>query len=134
MTVAPHHRTPADSPRGYLPRMTNQLWLRAAVVDPRTGTFLHRLPQEPLPAKLRVPQLRSYLEQRYGPPVAEHVAGQAWMEFENPVATEETAGSHIFAMPLIADPKTGELVPVFEKLEQFADLAAALGASSITLI
>lgn len=109
--------------------MTNQLWLRAAVVDPRTRTFLHRLPQEPLPPNLRVPQLRSYLEQRFGPPVAEHVPGQAWMEFENPAATEETPGSHLLAMPLIKDPSIGELVPVFEKLEQFADLAAALGAS-----
>ena len=107
----------------------NQLWLRTFIGDPGTGTIVRRFPQHPLPENLRVSQLRSYLEQRFGPPIAEHVAGQSYMEFVNPDPSSKEEGTCLVAIPLIADPRTQDLVSVFEKLEQFADLAEALGTA-----
>lgn len=107
----------------------SQLWLRTVVVDPTTKTILRRLPQHRLPENLRVSQLRSYLEQRFGPPLAEHVAGESWMEFENSYPFAEADGARLLAIPLITDPRTQELVSLFDKLDRFADLAEALGAA-----
>ena len=107
----------------------NQLWLRTFIGDPGTGTIVRRFPQHPLPENLRVSQLRSYLEQRFGPPIAEHVAGHSYMEFVNPDPSSREEGTCLVAIPLIADPRTQDLVSVFEKLEQFADLAEALGTA-----
>ncbi len=107
----------------------NQLWLSTFIGDPGTGTIVRRFPQHPLPENLRVSQLRSYLEQRFGPPIAEHVAGRSYMEFANPDASSGEEGTCMVAIPLVADPRTQELVSVFEKLEQFEDLAEALGTA-----
>lgn len=121
------NRTSADSPRPHSSPNMNQLWLRLIVADPETGTVRYRLPKQPLPRHLHFSQIRSYLEQRFGPPVGEHIRGNAWMEFANPDAAPEASGTRLLAIPLVVDQRTREFVPVFEKLAQLSDIAATIG-------
>lgn len=106
----------------------NQLWLKTIIVDPVSQSVLHRGPEQPLPPGLQADQLTSYLEQRFGPQLSDHQPGQVWLEFENPKPGPEQLGSRILVIPLIVDPQSRDLVPVFPKVREFERLAAALGA------
>src|SRR5262249_7300113 len=51
-------------------RAMMQLWLRCLLVDSKSRKLVGRWDDHPLPPQLEVRHLRSYLEQRFGPPIS----------------------------------------------------------------
>src|SRR5262249_12838221 len=101
-----------------------QFWLRRFVVDPKSGRVLERWDDHPLPPQLGVRHLRSYLEQRFGRPITPGPDAQGGFTFRT---RDSSRNAVMVAIPAARDPRSGELVAIYERFGRLRGLAASIG-------
>lgn len=108
----------------------NRIWLRCLVVDRASGKVVDKLDDYPLPAALALKHLWSYLDQRFGSPLAQQAAEGIGVTFRAPRPFDQKEAA-LIAIPLLLDARTRERVPLLERLAQVNSLVSSLGATEV---
>ena len=106
----------------------SRIWLRCLLVDPKTGKRLAQSDDELLPEELELRHLRSFLERRFGRPLPKGKGVTRGLAFRPPEGLRRK-GADLVAMPMLRDPESGQLFPVYGRLSDIVSLAGTIDAA-----